>query len=74
MNMKLVAVVTPPSIYRGYSTRKISWQDKFAAVSMKNYGLPNVRKYMDIKNGEHYITSEDSLVFCSLDKNEITSS
>ena len=48
MNMKLVAVVTPPSIYRGYSTRKMSWQDKFAAVSMKKYGLPNVRKYMDI--------------------------
>ena len=29
MNMKLLAVVTPPSIYHGYSTWKTFWEEKF---------------------------------------------
>ena len=29
MNMKLLEVVTPPSIYHGCSTRKAFWEEKF---------------------------------------------
>ena len=29
MNMKLLAVVTPPSIYHVCSTRKTFWEEKF---------------------------------------------
>ena len=42
MNMKLLSVVTPPSIYHGFSTRKKFWEEKFtgeeklfSAVNMK---------------------------------------
>ena len=41
--MKLLAVVTPPSIYHGCSTQKTFWEEKFTgkenlflAVDMKN--------------------------------------
>ena len=29
MNMKLLSVVTPPSIYHGCSTRKTFWEENF---------------------------------------------
>ena len=42
MNMKLLAVITPPPIYHGCSTWKTSWEEKFtgeeklfSAVNMK---------------------------------------
>ena len=42
MNMKLLAVLTPPSIYHGCSTWKTFWEEKFlgeeklfSAVNMK---------------------------------------
>ena len=46
IKMKLLAVVTPPSIYSGYSTRKTFWEEiftgegkftlgEFSAVNMK---------------------------------------
>ena len=42
MNMKLLAVVTPSSMYHGCSTRKTFWEEKFtgeeklfSAVNMK---------------------------------------
>ena len=42
MNMKLLSVVTPLSIYHSYSTRKTFWEEKFtgeeklfSAVNMK---------------------------------------
>ena len=40
MNMNILAVVTPPSIYHGCSTRKTFWEEKFtvgefSAVNMK---------------------------------------
>ena len=45
INMKLLVVLTPPSIYHGCSTRKMFWeenfigkQDLFESVNMKNYG------------------------------------
>ena len=81
MNMKLVAVVTPTSIYHGCSTRKTCWHGKFtgeeklfSAVNMKNCGRHNARKHREIKNVEQYITLIISLKFGSLDKMIITSS
>ena len=60
MNMKLLSVVTKPSIYCGCSTRKKLWEENFTceekftlgdstAVSMKNYGRRNVKKHREIK-------------------------
>ena len=72
--MKLLEVVTPLSIYYGYSTRKMFWEKIFTPVSMKNCGRCNVRKHRDIKNGENYITLDINLNFFSLDKMKITSS
>ena len=66
MNMKLLTVVTPPSIYHGCYTRKIFWEEKFteeekftlgefSAVNMKNCGCCNVRKHRDIKGSDNYV-------------------
>ena len=79
MNMKLLAVVTPPYIYHGRSTRRTLWEEnftlgEFTAVNTKNFGLHNVRKHRDIKNGDKYITLDISLKFGSLDKVKTTSS
>ena len=57
MNMKLLSVVTPPSIYYGCSDRKTLWEEEFiseenftlgefTAVNMKNCDHPNVRKHI----------------------------
>ena len=50
--MKLLAVVTPPYIYHGCSTRKTFWEGKFtgeenlfSSVNMKNCDRRNVRKH-----------------------------
>ena len=67
MNMKLLVVVTPPSIYNGCSTRKIFWEEQFTgeekltlgeytAVNMKNCGCYNVRKHIEIKVSDKYFT------------------
>ena len=59
MNMKLLEVVTPLSIYNGCSTRKKYWEEKFigeekfilvefSAVNMKNCGRQNVSKHIYI--------------------------
>ena len=81
MNMKLLAVVTPPCIYHGCSTWKMFWEKKFTgkgkfflAVNMKNCGRRNVRIRMDIKGSENYVTLHIPLKYGSLDKMEITSS
>ena len=83
MNMKILAVVTPPSIYYSCSIRKTFWEEKFTgekkftlgeftAVNMKCFGCHNVRKHRDIKRSDKYITLEISLTFGSLDKIRIT--
>ena len=61
--MKLLAFVTPPSIYRGCSTRKTFWEDKFTgkenlflSVNMKNGGRRKVRKHKEIKGRDKYDT------------------
>ena len=79
MNMNLLAVVTPLSIYHGCSTGKTFWEKKFTLgefipVIMKNCRRHNVRKHIEIKNGEKYMTLKISLKFGTLDKIKITSS
>ena len=81
INMNLLAVVTPPSIYHGCSIRKTFWggnfrgeEKLFSAVNMKNCGHPNVSKQRDIMGSENYVTLDISLKFDSLDKIRITSS
>ena len=67
MNMKLLAVVTSPSIYhdsplrRRYGREKFTGEEKFTLgeftpVNMKNCGCRNIRKHRDIKNCDDYIT------------------
>ena len=81
MNMKLLAVVTPPYINNGCSTWKKFWEENFtgkenlfSAVNMKNCGRQNVRKHREIKVNEKYVTLEISLKFDSMDKMKIKSS
>ena len=59
INMKLLAVVTPPSIYDGWFTRKTFWEENFTgkeilflAVNMKICGCPNVREHKHIKGSD----------------------
>ena len=73
MNMNILEVVTPPSISHGCSTRKTFWEEnftlgEFTPVNMKNCGHCNVRKHIEINNGNNYITLEISLKFGSIDK------
>ena len=77
MNMNLIAIVTPPSIYHGCSARKTFWEEKFTlgeftAVNMKNGGRRNVRKYRYIKGSDKYVTLGISLKCKSLEKMKIT--
>ena len=81
MNMKLLAVVTPPSIYHGCYTQKTFWEESskgkekhFLAVNMKNCGRRNVRKHKEIKGRDKYVPLDISSKFDSLDKIKITSS
>ena len=61
--MKLLAFLTPTSIYHGYSTRKTFWEenftgkeDLFLSVNMQNCGRHNVRKHKDIRGSDKYVT------------------
>ena len=81
MNMKLLAVVTPPSIYHGISTWKTFWEKEFtgedkllSAVNMKNCGRQNTRKQREIKSSDKYVTLYILLEFYSMDKIRNTSS
>ena len=73
--MKLLAVVTPPSIYYCCSTRKAFWEEKFTgkenlflAVNMKHFGRQNVRKHKEIKGSDKSVTLDISSNFDILDK------
>ena len=85
MNMRLLAVVTPPYIYHGFSIWKTFWEEKFAgeekftlgefsAVNMKTFGPRIVSKHREIKGNYKYVTLDILLKFYSLDKMRITSS
>ena len=63
MNMKLLSVITPPSIYHGYYTQKKFWEERFtgeenlfSAVNMKKCGSLNVREHIEIKGSDKYVT------------------
>ena len=61
MNMKLLAVVTPPSFYNGCSIQKIFPEEKFSlgeftAVNKKICGRRIVRKHRDIRGSDKYVT------------------
>ena len=65
--MKILAVVTAPSIYHGCSTRKTFWKKKFTgkkdlfqSVNMKICGRRKVRKHKDIKGSDNYVTLDIS--------------
>ena len=80
--MKFLVVVTPPSIYRGCSTRKALWEEKFTgkkqylfqSVNMKNCGRHKVRKPKEIRGSDKCVTLNVSEKFESLNKMETTSS
>ena len=81
MNMKLLSVVTPPSIYHGCSTRKTFWEGKFTAkenlflaVNMKNCGHRNVKRHKEIKGSNKHFILDILLKFDKLDNIKITSS
>ena len=80
MNVKLLSVVTQPSIYHGCFTWKKFWEVKFTveknlflAVNMKNCGRRYVRKTKELK-GSDYVTLDISLKFDILNKMKIISS
>ena len=79
--MKLLAVVTPPSIYHGCSTQKTLWEENFTgkenlflAVNMKNCGRRNNREHKEIKGSDNYVTLDIKSKFESKEKMKITSS
>ena len=79
--MKLLAVVTPLSIYHGCSTWKTLWEEKFTGkenlflvVDIKNCSRRNVRKHKEIRGSDKYVTLDISSKFDSLDNMKITSS
>ena len=79
--MKLLAVVTPPSIYHGLSTQKTFWEEKFTgkenlflSVNMKHFGRSKFRKHKEIKVSDKIVTLDISEKFDSLNKMETTSS
>ena len=82
LNIKLLAVVTSPSIYHGCSNRKKFWEEKFTGdekftigeftdVNMKTFGRRNVRKHREIKGSYKYVTLDISLKYDSLEKMKI---
>ena len=84
MNMKLLSVVTLLYIYYGCTTQKTFWEEKFTGkenftlgefnpVNMKFVVRHNVRKHIDIKGGNKYVTLGVFLDFGSLEKMIITS-
>ena len=75
MNIKLLAVVTPPlDIYLGWSTQKTFWEEKFTPMNMISCERRNIWKHRDIKNGEQYIILDISSKIDCMDKREVTSS
>ena len=79
--MKLLVVVTPPSIYHGCSTQKTfkeekftGKQDLFQSMNMKNCGRRKVRNHKEIKGSDKCVTLNISENFDSMNKMETTSS
>ena len=80
MNIKFLAVLKTQSNYHGCFIQKTFWEEiftgekkLFSAVKKKNGGRHNVRKHMEIKINNKYVTLNISLKFDSLDKMKIIS-
>ena len=81
INVKFLAVVTPPFIYHGCSTRKTFWEESFTGeekllsnVNMKFFGRSNIGGKKEIKSSDKYVTLNISLEFYNLDEMKIISS
>ena len=75
MNIKFLAIVTPPpDIYHGCSTRWSFWEYRFTPVNMTSCERHNVSKHMEIKNSKKYIIFYISSKLSFLEKREFTSS
>ena len=79
--MKFLVVVTPPSIYHGFSNQKMFWEGKFTgkedlfqSANTKNCGLRKVRKHKDIKGSDKIVTLNVSAKFDSMNNMKTTSS
>ena len=79
--MKVLAIVTPPSIYHGCSAWKTFLEEKFTgkenlflAVDMKNCGRHNVSKQKENRGSDKYVTLDISSKFDNLDKMKTKSS
>ena len=77
--MKFLVVVTPPSIYHGFSNRKTFWEEKFTgkqdlfqSANMKNCGRRKIRKQKEIKVSDKIVTLIVSAKFDSLNKMKTT--
>ena len=68
ITLKFLAVVTPPYIYHGFSTRKTFWEEKFTPMNIKSCGRRNFRKHGEINNDEKYTGLEFSLNLNCMDK------
>ena len=68
ITMKLLAVVTPPSIYHGCSIWKNFQKEKFTPVNMRSCERRNVGKHTEIKNVENYTTLDISFDLYFLEK------
>ena len=60
MNMKLLEVITWPSIHHGCSSRKTFWEEKFtvgefSALKMKIWCCRNVGRHREIKDSDKQI-------------------
>ena len=77
VNMKFLAIVSPPSIYHGCSTRKTFWEEKFAGkkqylfepVNMRNCGKRNVRKHKEFKKGDERVIDENKYEILEISEN-----
>ena len=81
VNMKLLEVVPPTSIYHDCSTQKKFWEENFtgeekilSTVNMKNCHRRSVRKHKEIKDSDNCVTLDISLKYDCLKKMKMTSS
>ena len=73
--MKLLAVVTPLSIFNGCSTKKTFWEENFTgkkflfrAVDMKNCVRRNVTKHKEVRGSEKYVNLKKHMEIRGSDK------
>ena len=70
----LLELVTPKYIYHSCSTQKTFWEENFTPIKMRSFGRCNVRKNMEINNGDQYIDLKIYLKLDCLYKRKFTSS